>query len=150
MVVELLELACAMWPKVSSTYLRHIVSVSFANESALLSNLSMYKFATIGDQATKPILAVCARAVREDLNCVSQVEGFQIRWNPEKRADDQDTRIEEGVVYKVPCRNCEASYISETGRSLQKRIMEHKYAGSQDQRQEEWHYSACMRHETQT
>ena len=33
-----------------------------------------------------------------------------------------------GVVYKVPCQECEASYIGETGRSLQKRITEHKYA----------------------
>ena len=33
-----------------------------------------------------------------------------------------------GVVYRVPCRDCGVSYIGETGRSLQKRIIEHKYA----------------------
>ena len=33
-----------------------------------------------------------------------------------------------GVVYKIPCRDCKSGYIGEMGRSLQKRITEHKYA----------------------
>lgn len=32
------------------------------------------------------------------------------------------------VMYKIPCRDCEASYIGEMGRSLKKSITEHKYA----------------------
>ena len=36
--------------------------------------------------------------------------------------------MKKGVVYKIPCRECETSYIGETGRTLQKRITEHKYA----------------------
>ena len=32
------------------------------------------------------------------------------------------------VVYEVPCKDCECSYIGETGRNLQKRLMEHKAA----------------------
>lgn len=32
------------------------------------------------------------------------------------------------IVYRIPCRDCEVVYIRETGRSLQKRITEHKYA----------------------
>ncbi len=34
----------------------------------------------------------------------------------------------QGVVYEVPCRDCGAVYIGETGRNLQERVKEHKYA----------------------
>ena len=34
----------------------------------------------------------------------------------------------QGVVYEVPCKDCEAVYIGETGRNLQERVKEHKYA----------------------
>ena len=30
------------------------------------------------------------------------------------------------VVYDVPCLDCDSKYIGETGRNLQKRLMEHK------------------------
>jgi len=32
------------------------------------------------------------------------------------------------VVYEVPCMDCDSKYIGETGRNLQKRLMEHKAA----------------------
>ena len=36
--------------------------------------------------------------------------------------------LRRGVVYEVPCSECNTKYISETGRSLQERLKEHKYA----------------------
>ena len=33
-----------------------------------------------------------------------------------------------GVVYEVPCRDCDHVYIGETGRTLKKRLAEHKQA----------------------
>ena len=32
------------------------------------------------------------------------------------------------VVYEIPCQDCDSVYIGETGRSLERRITEHKYA----------------------
>ena len=36
--------------------------------------------------------------------------------------------LKKGVVYKIPCKDCEKVYIGETGRNLQKRMAEHKGA----------------------
>ena len=36
--------------------------------------------------------------------------------------------LRRGVVYEVPCSECNMKYIGETGRSLQERLKEHKYA----------------------
>ena len=33
-----------------------------------------------------------------------------------------------GVVYEVPCADCDCVYVGETGRSLEMRLKEHKYA----------------------
>ena len=38
------------------------------------------------------------------------------------------TERKRGVVYCIPCKDCEYVYIGETGRTLHKRISEHKYA----------------------
>jgi len=36
--------------------------------------------------------------------------------------------LRKGVVYQIPCRDCESVYVGETERTLKKRITEHKYA----------------------
>ena len=33
--------------------------------------------------------------------------------------------VDKGVVYKIPCHDCEVSYIGETKSTLEKRIQEH-------------------------
>ena len=35
-------------------------------------------------------------------------------------------RKKKGVVYKVPCKDCPCVYIGETGRTLEKRLSEHR------------------------
>ena len=37
-------------------------------------------------------------------------------------------RQRKGVVYEIPCQDCEHVYIGETGRTLQKRVTEHRSA----------------------
>ena len=39
-----------------------------------------------------------------------------------------------GVVYQVPCAECESVHIGETGRTLEKRISEHKGAVKRHQK----------------
>ena len=40
----------------------------------------------------------------------------------------QPELMKKSVVYRVPCLDCDGAYIGETGRNLQKRLTEHKYA----------------------
>ena len=40
----------------------------------------------------------------------------------------QPEEMKKGVVYRMPCMDCDGSYIGETGRNLQKRLTEHKSA----------------------
>ena len=55
-----------------------------------------------------------------------------------RRRDEQ----KKGVVYEVPCGGCNQVYIGETGRSLEVRLKEHKYAV--DSQHEQWHCSTCL------
>ncbi len=38
------------------------------------------------------------------------------------------TLVQSGVVYRIPCQDCEKSYVGQTQRNLDRRIKEHKRA----------------------
>ena len=40
----------------------------------------------------------------------------------------REDKKEKGVIYEVPCKDCECVYIGETGRTLEKRLTDHKNA----------------------
>ena len=56
----------------------------------------------------------------------------QIKMHPQKfpgtREASQRRQEEEGVIYEVPCKDCQCVYIGETGRTMEKRLSEHKNA----------------------
>ena len=54
----------------------------------------------------------------------------------------QPELMKKGVVYKVPCLDCDGAYIGETGRNLRKRLTEYKYA-VKTREHDEWHSSTC-------
>ena len=39
----------------------------------------------------------------------------------------EHNKNKQGIVYKIPCNQCNLSYVGQTGKSLQKRISQHKY-----------------------
>ena len=47
---------------------------------------------------------------------------------PANVKDKDDPKDREGVVYKITCCHCQATYIGETDRNLNTRITEHKPA----------------------
>ena len=44
------------------------------------------------------------------------------------RPDEQ----KKGVIYEVPCADCDCVYVGETGRSLEMRLKEHRYTVKKD------------------
>ena len=52
--------------------------------------------------------------------------GLSLSFKLVSTRDDPNNR--QGVVYKIKCSNCQASYIGETGRNLNTRLTEHKRA----------------------
>ena len=69
--------------------------------------------------------SLCTRAVGKDLDCMLQV-GNRIIFKSGGTLRNLLTKVKfktpkwkkKGVVYKVPCRDCEACYVGETRRSV--------------------------------
>ena len=85
-------------------------------------------------------LHLCARApdsirigeVREDICAVHGTKGFKSRGTLREALvhtqQPQPALKRKGVVYQVPCADCDSVYIGETGRTLEKRLSEHRGA----------------------
>ena len=74
------------------------------------------------------------RNVTERLKRVLQKHNFVVAEKPVVRLKNIVTKVKDkvptekqtGIVYTIPCSNCDIQYIGETGRSLQTRGCEHK------------------------
>lgn len=72
------------------------------------------------DRLCKSITSVKVRVVFKPIKTLRHM-----LLNVKNKVPDQKKK---GVVYLIPCRECEEGYVGETGRTLQKRIEEHKTA----------------------
>ena len=75
----------------------------------------------------------CQRKNREEAQESWHQDNLQIKGNPQgglgkNNAAPAGVEEERSCVYQVPCAECKSVYIGETGRTLEKRISEHKGA----------------------
>ena len=54
--------------------------------------------------------------------------GHTLRQTLMRVKNVRPSKLRKGADYEVPCGGCEKIYIGETGRNLQERLKEHKYA----------------------
>ena len=93
-------------------------------------------------EAKDPVPPLCQRSLRNNTEDVRE-NGGEDSVQITNEGEDEDNRRD--IVYHIPCQDCESSYIIvETGKTLKKRITEHKAAvlegqwrrGSQSTRQQ--------------
>ena len=88
------------------------------------------------EDPAKPMFIPYVRGVSEKLEKVCTPLGVKTIFRPQKTLRNmlmqvkQKTPMEKkrNVVYEVPCRDCQLTYIGETRRMMKKRMTEHKYA----------------------
>ena len=52
--------------------------------------------------------------------------GAKVQEMVKRARKKNDTNEEKSVVYEIPCKGCDQSYVGETGRGVQVRLKEHK------------------------
>ena len=80
-----------------------------------------------------PISEASQRKYREDANTLmSELTVFKssstLRNSLVRVKSPTPDLKKKGVVYEIPCKDCDKCYIGETGRTLMKRMTEHKLA----------------------
>ena len=88
------------------------------------------------EDPAKPMVVLYVRGESEKLEKVCAPLGVKTIFRPQKTWRSmlmqvkQKTPMEKkrNVVYEVPCRDCQLTYIGETKRTLKKRMTEHKCA----------------------
>ncbi len=84
----------------------------------------------------KECLLQYVKGVSEKIECLCRHLGVKpvfkshhtLRQSLMRVKNPRPEDLKKGVVYTVPCMDCEKVYIGETGRCLQKRLKEHQYA----------------------
>ena len=129
--------------------MHHLEEVFIANgypESTVRRTFSSAPRSRVKDadeDTAKPMFLPYVRGVSEKLEKVCAPLGVKTIFRPQKTLRSivmqvkQKTPMERkiNVVYEVPCRDCQLTYIEGTRRTMKKRITEHKYAvktGSQE------------------
>ena len=75
----------------------------------------------------------CIPVVSERVQRIFQKHDVKIAHKPTRKLrnelchikDKRDINEKAGVVYKLDCKNCDATYVGETGRQVQDRMAEH-------------------------
>ena len=57
---------------------------------------------------------------------VATKTGIKIQEIAKTTSSDKNTKEEKSVVYEIPCKGCEKSYVGETGRGIDVRLKEHR------------------------
>ena len=122
--------------------LHHLEEVFIANGypgrtvKRTLSSTTKTREKDTEEDSAKPMFLPYVRGVSEKLEKVCAPQGVKTIFRPQQTLRNklmqvkQKTPMEKkrNIVYEVPCRDCQLTYIGETRRTMMKRMTEHKYA----------------------
>ncbi len=87
------------------------------------------------EDSAKPMFLPYVRGVSKKLEIVCIPLGVKTIFRPQQTLRSKLMQVKQrtpmekkrNVVYAVPCRDCQLTYIGETRRTMMKRMTEHKY-----------------------